>query len=268
MTRLLVAAVAASVGLLPAAAPLSAQSRADTALIPLGTTRGERANRLVIRNALVVSGRGTPGSNRAMPAEGPIDIVIEGNPIVDYVPVDPVNLAGYGRNWQRPTGDRVIDATGMYVTPGLVDMHAHLPGNGGALGARALDYAFRLYLGHGVTTVRDAGTGAGLRFLGEQRRLSATSQTVAPRLVLPGILTVMMFSFTLVMQEFVYALTFITSSSQYTVSVGVPTFLVRGDVYFWCSLMGACLIVSLPVALLYNVFLDRFVAAFTVGAVK
>ncbi|SIT35528.1 Binding-protein-dependent transport systems inner membrane component [Paraburkholderia piptadeniae] len=84
----------------------------------------------------------------------------------------------------------------------------------------------------------------------------------------PGILTVVIFTLTLVMQEFVYALTFITSSSQYTVSVGVPTFLVRGDVYFWGSMMGACLIVSLPVALLYNLFLDRFVAAFTVGAVK
>jgi multiple sugar transport system permease protein len=83
-----------------------------------------------------------------------------------------------------------------------------------------------------------------------------------------GILTVVIFTLTLVMQEFVYGLTFITSSSQYTVSVGVPTFLVRGDVYFWGSLMGACLIVSLPVAVLYNFFVDRFVAGFTVGAVK
>ena len=83
-----------------------------------------------------------------------------------------------------------------------------------------------------------------------------------------GILTVVIFTLTLVMQEFVYALTFITSSSHYTVSVGVPTFLVRGDVYFWGSLMGACLIVSLPVAILYNFFVDRFVAGFTVGAVK
>jgi multiple sugar transport system permease protein len=83
-----------------------------------------------------------------------------------------------------------------------------------------------------------------------------------------GILTVVIFTLTLVMQEFVYGLTFITSSSQYTVSVGVPTFLVRGDVYFWGSLMGACLIVSIPIALLYNFFVDRFVAGFTVGAVK
>jgi multiple sugar transport system permease protein len=85
---------------------------------------------------------------------------------------------------------------------------------------------------------------------------------------LTGILTVVIFSFTLVMQEFVYALTFITSSAHYTVSVGVPTFLVRGDVYFWGSLMGACLIASLPIAILYNFFVDRFVAGFTMGAVK
>ena len=83
-----------------------------------------------------------------------------------------------------------------------------------------------------------------------------------------GIMTVIIFTLTLVMQEFIYALTFITSSSQYTVSVGVPTFLVRGDVYFWGSLMAACLIVSLPIAVLYNLFVDRFVAGFTVGAVK
>lgn len=92
------------------------------------------------------------------------------------------------------------------------------------------------------------------------------------RVVLPlsatGILTVIIFSFTLVVQEFVYALTFITSSSNLTVSVGVPTFLVRGDVYFWGSLMGACAIASIPIAILYNFFVSRFIAGFTVGAVK
>jgi multiple sugar transport system permease protein len=98
-------------------------------------------------------------------------------------------------------------------------------------------------------------------------RLGAFVKVVVP-VSLTGILTVVIFSFTLVMQEFVYALTFITSSAQYTVSVGVPTFLVRGDVYFWGSLMGACLIASLPIAILYNFFVDRFVAGFTMGAVK
>ena len=98
-------------------------------------------------------------------------------------------------------------------------------------------------------------------------RLGAFVKVVVP-LSLSGILTVVIFSFTLVLQEFVYAITFITSSSQYTVSAGVPTFLVRGDVYFWGSLMGACLIASLPTAVVYNFFVDRFVTGFTVGAIK
>jgi len=92
------------------------------------------------------------------------------------------------------------------------------------------------------------------------------------KLVVPistsGILTVVIFTFTLVTQEFVYALTFISPESQQMVGVGIPIFLVRGDVYFWGSLMAACLITSLPIALLYNTFLDRFIAGFTVGAIK
>jgi multiple sugar transport system permease protein len=98
-------------------------------------------------------------------------------------------------------------------------------------------------------------------------RFGAFVKVVVP-LSMSGILTVVIFSFTLVLQEFVYAITFITSSSQYTVGVGVPTFLVRGDVYFWGSLMAACLIASVPVAIVYNLFVDRFVAGFTVGAIK
>ena len=92
------------------------------------------------------------------------------------------------------------------------------------------------------------------------------------KLVLPistsGILTVVIFAFTLVTQEFVYALTFISSDANQMVQVGVPIFLVRGDVYYWGSLMAACLITSLPIAFVYNLFLDRFIAGFTIGAVK
>ncbi len=98
-------------------------------------------------------------------------------------------------------------------------------------------------------------------------RFQAFVQLVIP-ISLSGILTVVIFSFTLVTQEFVYALTFISSAKNQTVSVGVPIYLVRGDVYYWGSLMAACLIASLPVAVLYNLFLDRFIAGFTVGAVK
>jgi multiple sugar transport system permease protein len=98
-------------------------------------------------------------------------------------------------------------------------------------------------------------------------RLGAFVKVVIPVSV-AGILTVVIFSFTLVMQEFVYALTFISSASEYTVSVGVPTFLVHGDVYFWGSLMAGCLIASVPIAILYNFFVDRFIAGFTAGAIK
>ena len=83
-----------------------------------------------------------------------------------------------------------------------------------------------------------------------------------------GILTVVIFTFTLVTQEFVYALTFLSSEANQMIGTGIPIFLVRGDVYYWGGLMAACLIASLPIALLYNLFLDRFIAGFTVGAVK
>lgn len=98
-------------------------------------------------------------------------------------------------------------------------------------------------------------------------RFGAFLKLVVP-ISISGILTVVIFTFTLVTQEFVYALTFISGDKNQVVQVGVPIFLVRGDVYYWGSLMAACLITSVPIAIVYNLFLDRFVAGFTVGAVK
>jgi multiple sugar transport system permease protein len=98
-------------------------------------------------------------------------------------------------------------------------------------------------------------------------RLTAIVRVVFP-LSLPGILTVVIFSFSLVVNEFVYAITFITTSSERTVSAGVPTELIRGDVFFWGPLMAATLIPAIPLALLYNLFLDRFIAGFTGGAFR
>ena len=98
-------------------------------------------------------------------------------------------------------------------------------------------------------------------------RFGAFIKVVMP-ISVAGILTAVIFAFTLVTQEFVYGVTFITASSSYTVSVGVPTFLVRGDVYFWGSMMAACLIASVPIAIIYNFFVARFVAGFTMGAIK
>jgi multiple sugar transport system permease protein len=87
-------------------------------------------------------------------------------------------------------------------------------------------------------------------------------------LSVPAILTVVIFTFTLTLQEFVYALTFISSSSQKTITLGVATDLVRGDIYFWGELMAGALIAAIPVAIAYNFFLDRFIAGITGGAVK
>lgn len=98
-------------------------------------------------------------------------------------------------------------------------------------------------------------------------RFGAFIKVVVP-MSIAGILTVVIFTFTLVMQEFVYALTFITAPAKYTVSIGVPTFLVRGDVYFWGSLMAACFIASVPIAIIYNFFVDRFISGFTSGAIR
>jgi multiple sugar transport system permease protein len=98
-------------------------------------------------------------------------------------------------------------------------------------------------------------------------RLGAIGRVVLP-LAMPGLLTIIIFALTLTVQEFVYSLTFISSVERMTVSVGVPVALVRGDVYYWGSLMAACLITSVPLAVIYNFFLDRFIAGFTVGAIK
>src|SRR5215813_1334605 len=97
--------------------------------------------------------------------------------------------------------------------------------------------------------------------------MGAFVKTVLP-LCLPAILTVVIFTFTLTMQEFVYALTFISSSEEKPVTLGVATDLIRGDIFYWGELMGAALIASVPVAIAYNLFLDRFISGITGGAVK
>jgi multiple sugar transport system permease protein len=98
-------------------------------------------------------------------------------------------------------------------------------------------------------------------------RLTTLWRVVFP-ISIPGILTVVIFAFSLVLNDFVYSLTFISRSSEKTVSTGVYTELIRGDVYFWQGLMAAALLPSIPLALLYNAFLNRFIAGFTGGAFR
>ena len=97
--------------------------------------------------------------------------------------------------------------------------------------------------------------------------LGAFLRVVLP-VSLPGVLTAVIFAFTLSMQDFLYGLAFVAPGDQKPVPVGVPTELIRGDVYYWGSLMGAALLVGLPVAVLYNFFLDRFIQGITGGVGK
>ncbi|MFQ5790812.1 MAG: amidohydrolase family protein [Acidobacteriota bacterium] len=121
---------------------------------------------LVIRGGIVVDGSGSP------PA-GPMDVVIEGNRITQMVAADPVSLGRRGPDFERPTGDRVIDASGMYVLPGLVDMHAHVSNRGGSS-----EYQLKLYVANGVTAIRDVGSFETLKL--KKRR--AEGRLVSPRL--------------------------------------------------------------------------------------
>ena len=86
-------------------------------------------------------------------------------------------------------------------------------------------------------------------------------------LAVPGLISAGIFAFTLSWNEFIYALTFVQSSENKTVSVGVLTELVRGDVYEWGSLMAGALLGSLPVVILYSFFVEHYVSSMT-GAVK
>jgi len=84
----------------------------------------------------------------------------------------------------------------------------------------------------------------------------------------PGLTTAVIFSFTLSMQDFLYSLAFVSISDQKPVPLGVATELIRGDVYFWGSLMAGALLVGVPVAILYNLFLDKFISGITGAAIK
>ena len=99
------------------------------------------------------------------------------------------------------------------------------------------------------------------------RRITAFLRITLP-LALPGILSVALFSFTLSWNEFLYALVFISTPTTKTIPIGVTSELIRGDAFFWGQLMAGALLGSIPVALIYSFFVDKFVEGMTAGAVK
>jgi multiple sugar transport system permease protein len=98
-------------------------------------------------------------------------------------------------------------------------------------------------------------------------RLAAFVRVVLP-LAFPEIVAVVVFAFTLTASEFIYALAFVSPTTEKVVSTGVPTELIPGDVFYWQFLQAAAILVAVPIAFVFNLFLDRFISGFTMGAVK
>ena len=98
-------------------------------------------------------------------------------------------------------------------------------------------------------------------------RIQALWRIVLP-ITIPGLVCAALFAFTLSWNEFIYALTFTSSSDQITASVGVTSELIRGDIYFWGQLMAGAVLGSVPIVILYVFFLDYYVSGLTAGAVK
>ena len=134
-------------------------------------THGTRAKRLIIRNATIIEGNGTP-------AEGPKDIVVEGNVITQIITLDATAVKN-GTARRVAVGDAEIDATGKYVLPGLINIHGHVQDERAGI-PQPLDYQMKLWLGLGVTTVRDVSSDTPKTIALRARSLAG--EVIAPRL--------------------------------------------------------------------------------------
>lgn len=148
---------------------------AETGVVPGPDRRPDEGEgpfkRLIIRGATVIDGTGAP-------PQGPMDIVIEGNRIKELrsvgYPKVAIDAAG------RPKDpSREIDGSRMYVLPGFVDLHGHI---GGEEQGTPAEYVYKLWLAHGVTTIREPGSGNGVDWTLKERDRSARNEIVAPRI--------------------------------------------------------------------------------------
>ncbi len=174
----------ALLGAPPAAPPPAAETKAEAAatkkdesIQPAPPRRADEGqgpfDRLVLRGATLIDGTGAP-------PVGPVDLVIEKNRIADVVivgspgaPIDPENRP------KAKAGDQEMDLSGMYVLPGFVDMHGHI---GGVEQGTPAEYVYKLWMGHGITTIRDPGSGNGLDWVLSEKNRSAWNEIVAPRI--------------------------------------------------------------------------------------
>jgi hypothetical protein len=130
--------------------------------------------RLILRGAMIIDGTGAP-------AYGPADLIVKNNRIVDVRTVGSPGLPiDEKRRPKAEAGDKEIDVSGMYVLPGFVDMHGHI---GGVEQGTPAEYVFKLWMAHGVTTVRDPGSGNGIEWVVARKNESAANKITAPRIV-------------------------------------------------------------------------------------
>ncbi|CAN5170106.1 hypothetical protein BH09BAC3_BH09BAC3_31540 [soil metagenome] len=128
---------------------------------------------LILRGAMLIDGTGAP-------AVGPVDIVVRQNKIVSIASIG-LPTPGMSSNGNRPKleeGGKELNCEGMYIMPGFVDMHGHIGGGQ----APIAEYVFKLWMAHGITTIRDPGSGNGIDWVIDQKKKSETNSITAPRI--------------------------------------------------------------------------------------
>jgi len=148
-------------------------SFAQVAKAPLKNEGNGPYAQLILRGVIMINGTGSP-------AMGPVDIVIEKNRIVQIANVGNPGVAiNPGNRPKLKEGGKEMNLEGHYVLPGFIDMHGHIGGTG--QGANA-EYVFKLWMAHGITTIRDPSCGNGLDWVLEEKKLSAENKITAPRI--------------------------------------------------------------------------------------
>jgi hypothetical protein len=129
-------------------------------------------SQLIIRGVMLIDGTGAPPI-------GPTDVVVKNNRIVK---IQTVGYPGVAINSERrpalEQGGKELNCEGMYLLPGFIDMHGHIGGSQ----APDAEYVFKLWMAHGITTIRDPSAGNGLQWVLDHKRLSATNSITAPRI--------------------------------------------------------------------------------------
>jgi hypothetical protein len=128
---------------------------------------------LILRGAMLIDGTGAP-------PVGPVDIIVKQNRITNIVSLGlpTPGMSTESTRTKLEAGGKEIDCTGMYVMPGLIDVHGHIGGGQ----APIAEYIFKLWMAHGITTIRDPGSGNGLDWVVDQKNKSAQNLITAPRI--------------------------------------------------------------------------------------